>query len=52
MQKRETSDKGNLSELKVITSYVEAGFAVSIPFGGGAPYDLIVDTRVRLQKSK
>ncbi|MBO0720052.1 MAG: hypothetical protein J2P41_04480, partial [Blastocatellia bacterium] len=50
MQKRATSHKGNLSELKVITAYVEAGFTVSIPFGGGAQYDLIVDTRLRLLK--
>jgi PD-(D/E)XK endonuclease len=49
MEKRRTSDKGNLSELKVITSYIEAGFAVSIPFGG-VPYDLIVDTRAALLK--
>jgi PD-(D/E)XK endonuclease len=48
MEKRSTSNKGNLSESKVITSYIEAGFAVSIPFGGGVPYDLIVDTRARL----
>ena len=50
MQKRQTSGKGNISELKVITAYVEAGLAVSIPFGGGAPYDLIVDTGTRLLK--
>ncbi len=30
MQKRQTSGRGNVSELKVITAYVEAGFAVSI----------------------
>jgi len=42
--------KGNLSELKVMTAYVQAGFVVSVPFGGGAPYDLIVDTGARLLK--
>ncbi len=50
MQKSNTSGKGNVSELKVMMAYVEAGFAVSVPFGGGVPYDLIVDTGCRLLK--
>jgi hypothetical protein len=50
MQKRQTSARGNVSELKVAAAYVEAGFAVSVPLGGGAPYDLIVDTGRRLLK--
>lgn len=50
MWEQQTSGKGNLSELKVITAYVEAGFAVSVPFGGGASYDLIVDTGSELLK--
>ena len=50
MRKSKTSDKGNVSELKVMMAYVEAGFAVSVPFGGGAPYDLIVDTGKKLLK--
>lgn len=50
MWEQQTSGKGNLSELKVITAYVQAGFAVSVPFGGGAPYDLILDTGDRLLK--
>lgn len=50
MNKNRTSDKGNLSESKVLTSYIQAGFAVSVPFGGSAPYDLIVDTGNRLLK--
>lgn len=50
MQKRQTSAKGNVSELKVAAAYVEAGFAVSMPIGGGVPYDLIVDTGERLLK--
>src|SRR5262249_52445070 len=44
------SSKGNLSELKVMTAYVQAGFVVSAPFGGAAPYDLIVDSGARLLK--
>src|SRR5215475_5532600 len=50
MQKRQTSARGNMSELRVATAYVEAGYAVSMPLGGGAPYDLIVDTGKRLLK--
>jgi hypothetical protein len=50
MQKRQTSARGNMSELRVATAYAEAGFAVSMPLGGGAPYDLIVDTGKRLLK--
>ena len=37
------SSKGNVSELKVMAAYIEVGFIVSVPFGGNAPYDLIVD---------
>lgn len=50
MQKRQTSAIGNMSELKVATAYADAGFAVAMPLGGGAPYDLIVDTGKRLLK--
>ena len=34
---------GNNSEAVVLTAYLAAGFTVSIPFGTGASYDLIVD---------
>ena len=44
MHKRQTSARGNMSELRVVTAYAEAGFVVSMPLDGGAPYDLIVDT--------
>ncbi len=50
MQKRQTSSKGNISELKVIMAYAESGFVVSIPLGDAAPYDLVVDTGNRLLK--
>jgi hypothetical protein len=50
VQKRQTSAEGNVSELKVAAAYVEAGFAFSMPIGGGAPYGLIVDTGERLLK--
>ncbi|HZS07875.1 MAG TPA: group I intron-associated PD-(D/E)XK endonuclease [Blastocatellia bacterium] len=39
-----TTGKGNVSESKVLAAYLQAGFIVSLPFGGGAPYDLVVDT--------
>jgi hypothetical protein len=47
-----TNKKGNLSESKILAAFIEAGFLVSVPFGNGAPYDLIVDTgtnRLRVQ---
>ncbi|HKP72609.1 MAG TPA: group I intron-associated PD-(D/E)XK endonuclease [Pyrinomonadaceae bacterium] len=40
--------KGNSSEAVVLAAYIQAGFLVSLPFGGGAAYDLIVDTGARL----
>ncbi len=42
--------KGNSSEAIVLTAYIQAGFLVSLPFGGGAAYDLVVDTGARLIK--
>lgn len=34
---------GNKSESIVLSAYLDAGFTVSIPFGTGASYDLVVD---------
>jgi hypothetical protein len=34
---------GNLSEGVVLSAYLRAGFTVSVPFGTGASYDLVVD---------
>lgn len=45
-----TYDKGNISESIVMSSYLKGGFMVSIPFGTGAPYDLIVDTGFHLYR--
>lgn len=42
--------KGNSSEAIVLTAYIQAGFLVNLPFGGGAAYDLVVDTGVRFIK--
>jgi hypothetical protein len=43
-------ESGNRSEAVVLGAYLEAGFAVSLPFGSGASYDLIVDAGARLLK--
>jgi hypothetical protein len=42
--------KGNSSEAVVLAAYVQAGFLVSLPFGNGSSYDLILDTGTRLLK--
>lgn len=46
----ETNGKGNVSESKVMTAYIAAGFTVLLPFGNGAPYDLVVDLGHRMLK--
>ncbi len=48
--KEATYDRGNISEGVVMAAYLKAGFIISIPFGTGAPYDLIVDIGSRLWK--
>ncbi|HEU0185197.1 MAG TPA: group I intron-associated PD-(D/E)XK endonuclease [Blastocatellia bacterium] len=50
MQKNHTNVKGNVSESAALNAFSKAGFVVSVPFGNGAPYDLIVDTSKRLLK--
>lgn len=39
---------GNITESKILSAYLEAKFCVSVPFGSGCAYDLIVDTGKRL----
>ena len=39
-----TFELGNHSESVILSAYLKQGFTVSIPFGSGASYDLIVDT--------
>lgn len=39
---------GNESEAVVMSAYLNAGFTVSIPFGSGASYDLVIDSGSRL----
>ncbi len=48
--KSTTYDRGNISEAVIVAAYLRAGITVSIPFGTGAPYDLIVDTGARLYR--
>ncbi len=43
-------ERGNRTEGIVLCAYLEAGFNVSIPFGTGASYDLIVEAGPRLLK--
>lgn len=45
-----TNEKGNYSESIILSAYLREGFIVSTPFGGGAPYDLIVDAGTKLIK--
>jgi len=38
-----TAKRGNEAEAKVLCALIERGYEVSIPFGSGQPYDLVVD---------
>ena len=40
---RHKCEQGNKSECFVLGAYLTAGFQVSIPFGSGIAYDLVVD---------
>jgi hypothetical protein len=41
---------GNHSESIILSAYLKEGFTVSIPFGSGASYDLLVDTGSNIYK--
>jgi hypothetical protein len=41
---------GNHSESIILGAYLKEGFTVSIPFGSGASYDLLVDTNSNIYK--
>ena len=43
-------EPGNHSESIVLAAYLKEGFTVSIPFGSGASYDLLVDTGSNIYK--
>ena len=40
--------KGNLTELQCLTSFIKYGCTVSIPYGDNARYDFIIDTGKQL----
>lgn len=46
----ETREKGNLTESKILAAFVEAGYLVSLPFGDGHKYDLVIDDGQSLQR--
>ena len=46
----ETREKGTLTESKILAAFVEAGYLVSLPFGDGHKYDLIIDDGRRVQR--
>lgn len=46
----QTYERGNRSEGIILSAYINAGLIVSVPFGTGASYDLVVDTGARLLK--
>ncbi|MBV8299489.1 MAG: hypothetical protein JO083_08090 [Candidatus Eremiobacteraeota bacterium] len=48
--KRNTKLKGDVSELRVAAALIEAGYAVSKPFGENQRYDLVIDDGERLQR--
>ena len=43
-----TGEKGNVSEAKILAAFVDAGYYVSVPFGSGHKYDLVIDDSTRL----
>lgn len=45
-----TGEKGNLSEAKILAALVAAGYFVSVPFGDGHKYDLVIDDGQRIQR--
>lgn len=46
----QTGEKGNLSEAKILAAFVDAGYYVSVPFGSGHKYDLVIDDGRSLQR--
>lgn len=43
-----TSQRGELSEAKVLSAFLVRGVHISIPWGNAQPYDLIVDVQGKL----
>lgn len=49
-QKKSTTEKGNISLIKMIAACSSVGYRVSLPVGEGYPYDLVVDDGVSLKR--
>ena len=47
-QLRQTREKGNLSEARILAAFVSAGYLVAVPFGSGHKYDFVVDDSTHL----
>jgi hypothetical protein len=39
----ETAAKGNAAEGAVLNAFIQRGYGVLVPFGGGQPYDLVIE---------
>jgi hypothetical protein len=50
MRLMETREKGNLTESKILAAFVGAGYLVSLPFGDGHKYDLVIDDGRDIQR--
>ena len=48
--KRDTKSKGDVSEARVLSALLEAGYAVSRPFGENQRYDLVMDDGTTLSR--
>jgi PD-(D/E)XK endonuclease len=46
----QTREIGNLSEAKILAAFVDAGYLVSLPFGDGHKYDLVIDDGCSFQR--
>ncbi|HTW85023.1 MAG TPA: group I intron-associated PD-(D/E)XK endonuclease [Candidatus Sulfotelmatobacter sp.] len=49
-RKRDTKSVGDISEARVLTALMEAGYVVSRPFGENQRYDLVIDDGQRLYR--
>jgi PD-(D/E)XK endonuclease len=45
-----TTDIGNISMIKCVAAFTEAGYIVSLPLGDGHLYDLVIDDGTRLYR--
>lgn len=50
MPELSSKQKGNLTELQVITSFYQLGYSISLPYGENNRYDLIADINGQLIK--